>query len=127
MVDIKISKSFNYLNISASGPLTVDDVIELFNQIVVSPDFEYGIDSIVDLSNAIVDVSVPDMERIIKHSTKVLKEDEFGFKSALIVTDDLEEAMVDLFNALRPPGLASQMRVFNDREQALAWIASKDE
>jgi len=114
----KIAKDRRLVLTSASGVLTLADVLAHQDQILTDPDFNPQYSQLLDLTHVTkIDLSADDIcklaERDIFHPTS---------SRAILVTNDLGEGLARLFTILREHADEKRIRVFRHLDEALEWV-----
>jgi len=112
----KIAKDRRLVLSTASGVLTLADVLAHQDQILADPDFNPQYSQLLDLTHVTkIDLSADDIcklaERHIFHPTS---------SRAILVTTDLGQGLARLFAILRAG--EKRIRIFRNLDEALEWV-----
>jgi hypothetical protein len=118
----KIDKQKRLVVTCAWGTCTASDALEFRQQIVKDPDFDPGFDQLADFT-AITSLDMtPDDVRMLSWSTPFASES----RRALVVEDALAFAFSRIYESLRSLRGDQHVRVFRNRDDAMAWLAEED-
>jgi hypothetical protein len=114
----KIAKDRRLVLSTASGVLTLADVLAHQDQILADRDFNPGYSQLLDLTHVTkIDLSADDIcklaERHIFHPTS---------SRAILVTTDLGQGLARLFAILREHAGEKRIRIFRNLDEALEWV-----
>jgi hypothetical protein len=109
------------LFIAAKGATTQSDRLAAMQAWLSDPAFRPGLQTLADFSEAEDVPTLPDLEEIVTHIRRHAM--AIGQKKiAIVTTRPVTFGVARQFGALAPGGLLT-VRVFTDREAALAWLA----
>jgi hypothetical protein len=108
---------------SGSGVLTLEDMLGHRSRLLKDPDFDPDFSQIFDFTN-VTQVEIKSEDVLLLAETKV-----FSPKShrAVIAGNDLVYGLSRMFEILRDTKGETGVRVFRDRDEALAWALAKEE
>jgi|HubBroStandDraft_2_1064218.scaffolds.fasta_scaffold26194_1 hypothetical protein len=114
----KIAEDRRLFLSTASGVLTLADVLAHQDQILAEPDFNPQFSQLMDFTHVTkIDLSAEDIcrlaERDIFHPTS---------SRAILVTNDLGEGLARLFAILREHAAEKRIRIFRNLDEALKWV-----
>jgi len=108
---------------SGSGVLTREDMVGHQNRLLKDPDFDPSFSQIIDFTNLTrVDIRPEDILFLAERNV-------FSPKShrALLADNDLAFGLARMYEMIREAKGETGVRVFRDREAALAWALAKEE
>ena len=114
----KIAKDRRLVLSTASGVLTLADVLAHQDQILADPDFNPGYSQLLDLTHVTkMDLSAEDI-------CKLAERDIFlpASSRAILVTTDLGQGLARLFAILREHAGEKRIRIFRNLDEALDWV-----
>jgi len=118
-----IDKEHRVVMSSGSGVLTREDMVGHQNRLLKDPDFDPGFSQIIDFTNLTrVDVKPEDILFLAERNV-------FSPRShrAVLADNDLAFGLARMFEMIREAKGETGVRVFRDREEALAWALAKEE
>lgn len=120
----RIDKQHRLIVSTASGVLTLDDMLQHQQQLLQDNDFDPSFSQLIDLDDVTqVAVATDDVRRIAEKSVFVP-----GTRRALVAQkSDVAFGLSRMFETLRNLKGDQGVRVFRDREQALAWLFAKEQ
>jgi hypothetical protein len=109
------------LLIAAEGETTQSERLGAMQAWVSDPEFRPGLATLADFSEAVTVPTLPDLEEIVTYIRRYAN--AIGQKKvAIVTTRPVTFGVARQFGALAPGGLLT-VRVFKDRDAALAWLA----
>jgi hypothetical protein len=118
-----IDKEHRVVMSSGSGVLTREDMVGHQNRLLKDPDFDPSFSQILDFTNFTrVDVKPEDV--LFLAERKIFSPDSHR---AVIAGNDLVYGLARMFEIIREGRGDTGVRVFRDREEALAWALAKEE
>jgi hypothetical protein len=120
----RIDKQKKLIISTAFGVLTLDDVLKHQQQLVRDTDFDPSFSQLVDFDEVTeVAVATDDVRRMAERSIFVP-----GTRRALVAQkSDVAFGLSRMFEILRNLKGDQGVRVFRDREQALAWLFATED
>lgn len=118
-----IDKEHGVVMTSGSGVVTREDMVGHQNRLLKDPDFDPSFSQILDFTGvAKLDITTDDILFLAERNV-------FSAKShrALIAEDDLAYGFARMFEMIREAKGEIGVRVFRNREEALAWALAKEE
>jgi len=118
-----IDKEHRVVMSSGSGVLTRDDMIGHQNRLLKDPDFDPSFSQLIDFTHvAQVDVTPEDILFLAERHV-------FSRNShrAILAESDLTYGLSRMFEMIRDAKGETGVRVFRDRDEALAWALGSEE
>lgn len=119
-------KTRNLIVVEKQGPVTVDEDIESIAKIRADANYRPGMNSIIDLTGAVYDWGMKDIDRFRMHVHEMAK--EMGpTKWALVSNNGVTLSNAKLYvmlHEVRPSNL--NLRLFTARFDAIKWLESND-
>ena len=119
----RIDKQKRLIVSTASGVLTLDDVLRQQERLLKDTDFDPSFSQLVDFDDVTeVAVATDDVRRMAEKSIFMP-----GTRRALVAQkSDVAFGLSRMFEILRNLKGDEGVRVFRDRDQAIAWLFSKE-
>ena len=120
----RIDKQKRLIVSTASGVLTLDDVLKQQQQLLKDSDFDPSFSQLVDFDDVTeVAVATDDVRRMAEKSIF-----EPGTRRALVAQkSDVAFGLSRMFEILRNLKGDEGVRAFRDRKQALTWLFSRED
>ncbi len=119
-------KTRNLIVIEKNGPVSVDEDIALISKIRADANYQPGMNSIIDMSTAVYDWGMKDIDRFRMHVHEMAK--EMGpTKWALVSNGGVTLSNAKLYvmlHEVRPSNL--NLKLFTARFDAIKWLESDD-
>ncbi len=119
-------KSRNLIVVEKSGPVSVDEDIDLIAKIRADANYQKGMNSIIDMTSAVYDWGMKDIDRFRMHVHEMAR--EMGpTKWALVSNGGVTLSNAKLYimlHEVRPTNL--NLKLFTARFDAIKWLESKD-
>ena len=121
-VSYVIDKENRLVICTGTGVVTPDEVMEFRRQIVRDPDFDPSFSQLGDLSGITIDLTADEVKVLAERSP-------FSLTSRRAFVGKHPEAygLARMFEIVRGLRGDLQVRVFRDREDALAWLLQKEQ
>jgi hypothetical protein len=117
----QIDVEHGMLYIAASGDATQPERLAAMQAWLSDPDFRPGLQTLADFSESTNVPTLPELEEIVGYIRK--HADIIGQKKiAIVASRAVSFGVARQFGALAPGALLT-VRVFKDRDEALAWLA----
>jgi hypothetical protein len=114
----KIARDRRLVLSTASGVLTLADVLAHQDQILADPDFNPQYSQLLDLSHVTkIDLSADDIYKLAERDIFLP-----ASSRAILVTTDLGEGLARLFKILREHAGEQRIRIFRNLDEALEWV-----
>ncbi len=122
----KIDQKQNLITIHSTGVVTADDKIAQDKAIVADPKFKMNMNIICDLSAAIYDWDLKEMDKFRSFVRRIGP--RIGkSKWAVIASGGATEHTAKIFSVLQEShDNVVKVKVFNDRQKAMNWIKELD-
>lgn len=105
-----------------TGPLSVDDEINIINDIITDPKYRKGLNALCDLSEASVIWSLEDLDRFRAFVSRI-KRVTGKHKWAILVSRTEDTATARMFAALHGAMEDTiEVRLFFERDEAFHWL-----
>jgi hypothetical protein len=122
MLTVEHHSDENYLLITKTGLLSLDDTKALMLAVKQHPVFCPQANRLYDLSHAILDWGMDDINHIIAYIQQTFEATEKPLKIAMVNSDSTEQTLVDLFVSLAERELDRNFCVFSTVADAQQWI-----
>jgi hypothetical protein len=120
-----IDEKSSIMRVKFSGELTVDEVMTFQKQLVADPRFRPGMAVLTDLSDAIFDWSLADLDKYRARVAQV-KDVVGDAKWALVAAGGVTHVTARMFSVLHEAFQEFlSVRLFNTEQEALNWIDGK--
>ena len=119
-VQYQIDRSIRRITTRAFAEVTIEEVLEHFDELLADPSYEPGLDALVDLVDCETLLEIDQLRSVAEHATADLSSLRFG-RLAIVVVSDALFGMVRMFHTLSEAAF-SDAQVFRDRDQALQWL-----
>ncbi|MBW2495112.1 MAG: STAS/SEC14 domain-containing protein [Deltaproteobacteria bacterium] len=119
-IHYRIDASINRITTRGFGELTLDEVIQHFDELSLDPSFEPGLDVLLDLADC---KTLPESDQIRAAAQRVTAAPSslrFG-RLAIVVTSEALFGMLRMFHTFAESAF-SAAQVFRDRDEALRWL-----
>ncbi|HKF19981.1 MAG TPA: hypothetical protein VKE93_00355 [Candidatus Angelobacter sp.] len=121
-VSYVIDKKNGFVLATATGVLTVEDILQFRRQIRNEPDFDPSLAQLGDLSAASIDLSADEIRILAETSVFSLTA-----RRALVGESHEVYGLARMFSIVRGLRGDRAIRVFRRRDEALAWLLQKDQ
>jgi len=111
------------LRLRASGTVTLGELRSTLQALYSGDARTAAMDALWDFSQATMAVSSDDLEHLAEFVSHHWGEGGDS-RSAIVAADDLAFGLARVYGARVRPRVQSQVRIFRDRERALAWLTS---
>ena len=108
--------------VTVTGTLTVHDVLEFRKQIASDPAFDSSFSQLGDMSGAKADLSAHEVKMLAESSPFAL-----GARRAFVGTSPVVYGLGRMFEIMRGLRGDQDIRVFRDRDEAMAWLLEKNQ
>jgi hypothetical protein len=119
-IQYQIDRSIRRITTRAFAEVTIEEVLEHFDELLADPSYEPGLDALVDLVDCETLLGIDQIRSVAEHTTADLSSLRFG-RLAIVVVSDALFGMVRMFHTLSEAAF-SDAQVFRDRDQALQWL-----
>jgi len=119
-VHYRIEHETHRIHTKAFGEVTLEEVLEHFDELVADPSFEPDLDVLLDLVDC---KTVPDVDQIRLAAGRVTADASnlrFG-RLAVVVASEALFGMLRMFHTLGESSF-SDAQIFRNRDDALAWL-----
>jgi hypothetical protein len=119
-VQYQIDRSIRLLTTRAFAEVTIDEVLEHFDELSADPAYEPELDVLLDLVDC---KTLPDADQVRSAAQRVtadLSSLRFG-RLAIVLVSDALFGMLRMFHTLSEVAF-SDAQIFKDRDQALQWL-----
>jgi len=119
-IHYRIDTSINRITTRAFGEVTLDEVLQHFDELSADPRFEPDLDVLLDLVDC---KTVPDADQIRTAAERVTADFtplHFG-KLAIVVASEALFGMLRMFHSFSESAF-SAAQIFRDRDEALQWL-----
>ena len=107
----------------ASGDVTPEEIARAADRTLADPDFEPGMDALVDLRDAsLAALTSDDLRDMVRHARSRIPRRGSGFRAAWVAPRDLEFGLVRMLEVFMED-LPSEHRLFRDINEARRWLA----
>ena len=119
-IQYQIDRSIRRITTRVFAEVTIEEVLEHFDEALEDPSYEPGLDLLLDLVDCETLLGIDQLRSIAEHTTADLSSLRFG-RLAIVVASDALFGMVRMFHTLSEAAF-SDAQVFRDRDQALQWL-----
>jgi hypothetical protein len=119
-IQYQIDRSIRRITTRAFAEVTIEEVLEHFDELLADPSYEPGLDVLLDLVDCETLLGIDQLRSVAGRVTADLSSLRFG-RLAIVVVSDALFGMVRMFHTLSEAAF-SDAQVFRDRDQALQWL-----
>ena len=119
-VQYQIDRSIRRITTRAFAEVTIEEVLEHFDELLSDPSYEPGLDVLLDLVDCETLLGIEQIRSVAEHTTADLSSLRFG-RLAIVVESDALFGMVRMFHTFSEAAF-SDAQIFRDHDQALQWL-----
>lgn len=123
-VTIAIDPDSNLITYTVTGDMTLAEVQSAVEQAVERPDFRLGMNSLWNLKEARIAISMPELPSMISHLAGIDERRGTGFKVAILVRRNEDFGLSSLFE-MNAYSLPFDVQVFRNSKEALDWVTNQ--
>jgi hypothetical protein len=119
-VDYRIDASINRITTRAFGDVTIDEVLQHFDELSADSSYEPDLDVLLDLIDCKTLADADEIRIAAARVTADLATLRFG-RLAIVVGSEALFGMLRMFHTLSESAF-SETQIFRDRDEALQWL-----
>ena len=119
-IQYQIDPSIRLITTRAFAEVTIEEVLEHFDELLADPSYEPGLDALLDLVDCRTLLGIDEIRSVAGRATADLSSLRFG-RLAIVVVSDALFGMLRMFHTLSEAAF-SDAQIFRDRDQALQWL-----
>jgi hypothetical protein len=119
-IQYQIDRSIRRITTRVFGEVTIEEVLQHFDEALADSSFEPDLDVLLDLVDCKTLLGADQIRTAAEHMTADLSSLRFG-RLAIVVVSDALFGMVRMFHTFSEAAF-SDAQVFRDRDQALQWL-----
>lgn len=123
-VTIEIEPNSNLITYTVTGDMILADVQGAVERAVQRPDFRLGMNSLWNLKEARIAISMPELPSMISHLAGIDERRGKGFKVAILVRRNEDFGLSSLFE-MNAYSLPFDVQVFRNSKEALDWVTNQ--
>ena len=121
-VQYQIDRSIRRITTRAFAEVTIEEVLEHFDELLADPSYEPGLDALLDLVDCETLLGIDQLRSVAGRVTADLSSLRFG-RLAIVVVSDALFGMVRMFHTFSEAAF-SDAQIFRDHDQALQWLGT---
>jgi hypothetical protein len=122
----EIIKDIHLVIFEIIDQVTLDEVIDVFNQLQTDPDFSFSHDYLWDARKLTLAWSSSDVMRISAYLNSFKVEKRPKPKRALLFSRNVDYGLGRVYEVYRSSRNDVDIHVFKDRDEALSWLEVQD-
>ena len=119
-IQYQIDRSIRRITTRAFAEVTIEEVLEHFDELLADPSYEPGLDVLLDLVDCKTLLGIDQLRSVAGRVTADLSSLRFG-RLAIVVVSDALFGMVRMFHTFSEAAF-SDAQIFSDHDQALQWL-----
>ncbi len=119
--DFFIDVGANIVFIRFSGMVTMVELVKCYSEFVRHPDFKKDMGCCYDLSEALLEVGINEIEIITQYVTGMRDKRGTSYKVAFVCTDDMAQVLSKLYR-LSLVRTDIEVELFEDKKDAIIWL-----
>jgi NAD(P)-dependent dehydrogenase (short-subunit alcohol dehydrogenase family) len=119
-VHYRIDASINRITTRAFGEVTIDEVLQHFDELSADPSYEPDLDVLLDLIDCKTLANADEIRTAAARVTADLSTLRFG-RLAIVVASEALFGMLRMFHSFSESAF-SEAQIFRDRDEALKWL-----
>lgn len=117
----RIDSTHGCVQLAADGPLTKQQLLDVFDCFLDDPDFRPGMNVLVDLRDAEIRMGLESVTAVIEHVSRNRSRRGENYRVALVVTSGFQETMAQIYR-IYSRSLPYTPAVFHTLTDAQEWL-----